>query len=75
MIVNGNHTIKFISRDMPFTGLETRAEESEENNIKGRSNKRTMTKIMEKPHMIFSLIGRAWLLFFTVSFWAPKDYE
>ena len=39
--------------------VESVAEESEENKIKGNNNKRTITKIREKPHIIFSLVPRA----------------
>ena len=60
--------------DMLLTGLETNAEESEENSISGRSSNNTMSKIMLKPHSIFSINGRFSPLFFSVSFCAFSAY-
>ena len=60
--------------DMLFTGLDTSAEESEEKSISGSSSSSTISRIMLKPHSIFSISGRFSPLFFSVSFCALSAY-
>ena len=50
---------KLTSRDAAFTGLETKAEESEEKITNGRSSKSTIKMIILKPHISFSVVPRA----------------
>ena len=58
---NIKHTIKSTFKEAPITGLDTNADEPDENSIKGRMRRRTMTKIKLNPHMSFSEKGRGLL--------------